>query len=94
MRDVEQRIAERADMRRLQAGKIAARHHHVLDLRVRADVVERGVNQFCALVTLSFCDQRRVLPDRIAARAVLAVDRADRSHKEEHLIGIAVHEAR
>ena len=53
---------------RLQPRDVAARHDHVLDLRVGADVVERGrpVLRAGDVVLLG---ERRVLADGVAARA-------------------------
>ena len=75
VRDVEQRVNEQADVGRLQARDVAAGNDHVLDLRIDADVLERRRPVLRAR-HVGLLHHGRVLADGVAARAVLAVDRA------------------
>src|SRR5208337_2150348 len=80
-------------MRRLEPGEVASGYDDVLDLRMRADVVERR-QPILRAGHMILLDELGILADRVAAGAVLAIDGTDRSDEKQDLVRISVHDAR
>ncbi len=76
---------QRGDAARSEDERIAARDDDLEDFRPRADIGERRGDVLGR--------HRAALPDRLAAEAEAAVDRARGNKLQKHAVGIAVDEA-
>jgi hypothetical protein len=92
VRNVEQRLADVRDLVCAQVMHVATANHHVLDLRLRAQVLERQLPTLGLGAQVVLGDAIRVDPDRVRARAEAAVHWAQVEREKQRFVWIAVHE--
>ena len=86
MRNFRERAGDIRDPSRRERQRIAAGQHDLPNLGMRGDVVERGAEG-------RFVEPRLAGPDRLAAEAEAAIDRADRNKLQQHAVAVAMHDA-